>query len=177
PLLLRRMHLGLEGIRLPHIHFEAVWMSSDPLRLLPGGAQHVVLARTIVLVLVFALDLATTACNEGLSSPPPQANQSADDVLDKNLRDRVHVEITPATATLESSRKMQFTARVTNTRNPGVTWTASAGSISSSGLFTAPLVSTTETVIVTATSKALFWARASVPIIVTEGTSSCENAL
>ena len=152
-------------------------MSSHPLRFLPGGSQHVVLARTIVLVLVFALDLATTACNQGLSSPPPQANQSADDVLDKNLRDRVHVEITPATATLESSRKMQFTARVTNTRNPGVTWTASAGSISSSGLFTAPLVSTTETVIVTATSKALFWARASVPIIVTEGTSPGENAL
>ena len=66
----------------------------------------------------------------------------------------VHVSVTPHTASVFSQLTQQFTATVTNTSNPAVTWTTSSGKISSSGLFTAPSVTQTTTVTVTATSVA-----------------------
>jgi len=53
-----------------------------------------------------------------------------------------------------SGGTQQFTAMVTGTTNTGVTWTATSGSISSSGLFTAPTVSTSAIVTVAAASNA-----------------------
>lgn len=70
----------------------------------------------------------------------------------------VAVSISPTSATLTASQKQQFTATVTGNTNTAVTWTISpttAGTISSSGLYTAPSsISTTQTVNVTATSQA-----------------------
>jgi hypothetical protein len=66
----------------------------------------------------------------------------------------VTVSISPTAAILTSGSSQQFTATVSGSTNTAVTWTVSAGSISSSGLFTAPTVSTTTTVTVTATSQA-----------------------
>lgn len=66
----------------------------------------------------------------------------------------VHVYVTPTSASIPSTLTQQFTAKVTNTTNLAVKWSATRGSISSAGLFTAPTVSTDTTVSVTATSVA-----------------------
>lgn len=66
----------------------------------------------------------------------------------------ISVGLSPASVTLVSNQKQQFTATVTGTSNTAVTWSASAGSVDTNGLFTAPTVSTPTNVTVTATSKA-----------------------
>ena len=66
----------------------------------------------------------------------------------------IHVSVSPASVNLQSGQSQSFTASVTGTDNTGVTWTASAGSISGSGQFTAPNVNNVTNVYVTATSKA-----------------------
>jgi len=66
----------------------------------------------------------------------------------------VAVSILPTATTVVSGGTQQFSATVTGSTNTAVTWTASAGSISSSGLFTALTVSANTTVTVTATSQA-----------------------
>ena len=51
---------------------------------------------------------------------------------------QIAVSITPGAAQVVTGGKVQFTATVSNTSQTGVIWSASAGSISPSGLFTAP---------------------------------------
>jgi peptidoglycan/xylan/chitin deacetylase (PgdA/CDA1 family) len=67
---------------------------------------------------------------------------------------KVAVTISPTTATLYSAATKQFTAVVTGTTNTAVTWSTTAGTITSSGLYTAPTVSASNTAYVTATSVA-----------------------
>ena len=50
----------------------------------------------------------------------------------------VDVAVTPISATLAPGATQQFTATVTGAENDAVTWSASCGSITSTGLFTAP---------------------------------------
>ena len=66
----------------------------------------------------------------------------------------VSVSISPASVTLSSSGTQQFTATVSGTANTAVTWTASAGSVNSNGLYTAPVVQSQTQATVTATSQA-----------------------
>jgi len=66
----------------------------------------------------------------------------------------VNVATSPLSATVTSGATQQFVAAVSNTPNPAVTWSATAGSINSSGLFTAPVVSSSIMVTVSATSQA-----------------------
>ena len=66
----------------------------------------------------------------------------------------VKISVSPASATLTSNQKQQLTATVSGTSNTGVTWSATAGSVDSSGLYTAPTVSSQTNVVVTATSNA-----------------------
>jgi hypothetical protein len=66
----------------------------------------------------------------------------------------IRVIVSPATASLVSGSTQLFTASVRDTSQTGVTWTASAGRISSAGLFTAPTVAAAMAVTVTATSTA-----------------------
>jgi hypothetical protein len=66
----------------------------------------------------------------------------------------VVVTITPATTTVASGASTQFTALVTNTSNVAVTWSASPGTISSTGLYQAPTVTSNTAATVTATSVA-----------------------
>ncbi len=67
---------------------------------------------------------------------------------------KVAINLSPATATISSGGKQQFSATITATSNTAVTWQASAGTISTSGLFTAPSVTSSTKVTVTATSAA-----------------------
>ena len=69
-------------------------------------------------------------------------------------KSQVSVTVSPATVTIPSGSTQQFTASVANTSNTAVTWTASPGSISSTGVYTAPNVSANTAVTVTATSVA-----------------------
>lgn len=64
----------------------------------------------------------------------------------------IGITVTPNGATASVGQEVQFAARVTGTTNASVTWSTDKGSISSSGLLTAP--STAGTVTVTATSVA-----------------------
>src|SRR5262249_19262051 len=70
----------------------------------------------------------------------------------------VGVTVAPATATLYGSQSQQFTSTVTNTANPAVTWSitpSGVGTISATGLYTAPAsITTQQTVTVRATSQA-----------------------
>ena len=65
----------------------------------------------------------------------------------------VTVTVSPASATLEPGQTQPFTATVTGSSNTGVTWTATGGTISNSGLFTAGAAAGS-TFTVTATSVA-----------------------
>jgi hypothetical protein len=66
----------------------------------------------------------------------------------------ITVSVSPSTASLSSGGTQQFTATVTGTANTAVTWSATAGSIGSNGLYTAPVVKSTSSATVTATSQA-----------------------
>ena len=48
------------------------------------------------------------------------------------------ISISPRTISLPVGQKQQFTAAVTGSSNPAITWAASAGTINSAGLYTAP---------------------------------------
>ena len=66
----------------------------------------------------------------------------------------ISVSALPSNATLVSGETQQFTAVVSNTANPAVTWSATAGTVDSAGLFSAPSVSSTRQINVKATSQA-----------------------
>jgi len=66
----------------------------------------------------------------------------------------VSISASPLNATVNSGQSQQFIATVSNTSNLGVSWRTTAGTINSSGSFTAPTVSSPTSVTVTATSQA-----------------------
>jgi Cellulase (glycosyl hydrolase family 5) len=74
--------------------------------------------------------------------------------LGQTASSAVAVGITPDTATVVSSQSVQLTALIKNTPNVAVEWSASAGTITSSGLYHAPRVTTDTVVTVKATSVA-----------------------
>ncbi|MFZ0772505.1 MAG: putative Ig domain-containing protein [Candidatus Sulfotelmatobacter sp.] len=65
---------------------------------------------------------------------------------------QIQVAISPRASTLSPAAQQQFTATVQGTSNSAVTWTASAGSISNHGTFTAPVANNGTQITVTATS-------------------------
>jgi len=67
-------------------------------------------------------------------------------------KNKIAISLSPATATISSGGKQQFSAALTSTSNTAVAWRASAGTISTNGLFTAPSVAASTKVTVTATS-------------------------
>lgn len=66
----------------------------------------------------------------------------------------VGISVSPSSATVTSGNGQQFLASVQGTSNTSVTWSTSAGSISGSGMFTAPTVASNTTVTITVTSAA-----------------------
>jgi hypothetical protein len=84
----------------------------------------------------------------------PTASGTATVVLNPSP---VSIAVTPGGATLNAGQTQQFTAQVSGTSNTAVTWSLSPamGSLSSTGLYTAPAsITATETVTITATSVA-----------------------
>ena len=78
----------------------------------------------------------------------------------------VSISVSPSSASVTAGAGQQFSATVSGSSNTSVTWSASAGTISSSGMFTAPSVTTKTTVAVTATSVADSTKRVSVNVSV-----------
>ena len=66
----------------------------------------------------------------------------------------IQVSLTPSGVNLVSGETQTFTATVTGTNNPSVTWSASGGAITQQGVYTAPTVKSVTTFFVTATSNA-----------------------
>jgi len=77
---------------------------------------------------------------------PTRAAQAA---ISVSAAARVTVGITPASVALRSGDKQQFTAAVAGTSDGSVTWSADAGSVDQSGLYTAPAQAGTAHVTVT----------------------------
>src|ERR1035438_2431822 len=86
---------------------------------------------------------------EGCAGLPQSASASS-----KSSVNSVSVQVTPADPSVVAGGKLQFAAVVSNTSNTAVTWSASAGSVSASGLFTAPTSTRAKSVTVTASRAA-----------------------
>jgi hypothetical protein len=59
---------------------------------------------------------------------------------------QVSISVSPGTASLQAGAQQQFTAMISGTSNTAVTWTASGGTITTSGLYTAPTTAGTYTI-------------------------------
>ena len=99
-----------------------------------------------IAILLTVLTVFSAGCANVSSS---LANQSP--VINSS---NVKLSLTPSTATIVSGSTQQFSAGLTSTSNTAVTWSATAGTISSGGMYTAPSVKTPTNVTVTATSVA-----------------------
>ena len=92
----------------------------------------------------------------------------------------ISIALSPETAQIAPGAKVQFTATVKNTAQTSVNWSASAGSISPSGLFTAPTRTGTAVITATAVASSVVHTSASIsvqnasPLVIT--TSSLSNA-
>lgn len=102
----------------------------------------------------------------------PKAKDSSTILVTPQGGTAVTVAVTPARATVASGASQQLSATVQGSANTQVRWSASAGTISTSGLFTAPTVSSATTATVTATSAAAPNASASSVISVTPNSSA-----
>ena len=83
----------------------------------------------------------------------------------------ISVTISPTTAVVVSGGSQQFTASVSGTSNTAVSWSATGGTISNTGMFSAPTTSTNGSVVVTATSVAQSSTSASANVTVTTKSS------
>jgi hypothetical protein len=83
------------------------------------------------------LDSAVVTVTLPTSTPPPTTTK---------------ISVSPSAVSLQTGTQQQFTALVSGTSNIAVTWSASAGTIATSGLYTAPSAAGTYTI--TAISKA-----------------------
>ena len=99
--------------------------------------------------LIFLLGL--SACS-GYSVPA--TGSSAASGTSSSSTSSIAISVTPATAVVQSGASTPFKAQVFNILNTSVTWSASQGSISSSGLYNAPHVTASTTATISATSVA-----------------------
>jgi hypothetical protein len=78
----------------------------------------------------------------------------------------ISVAIAPTATGVASGKSLQFSATVQGTSNTAVIWSTSAGSVSNTGIFTAPTVTTNTNVTVVATSAADSSRKASANVVV-----------
>jgi hypothetical protein len=73
-------------------------------------------------------------------------SKSASAVVAVSQPSQISISVSPVTASVQSGGQQQFTAYLSNTSNTAVTWSASGGTLATSGLFTAPIAAGTYTV-------------------------------
>jgi hypothetical protein len=108
-----------------------------------------VVVRSLAAISVLAAMATQVACGNMLQS---SAGAGSSPIKTIGESSQPAVIITPGNSTVASGGTQQFVAQVENTEDTGVRWYASIGSISSSGLFTAPSVITPTPFTVSATS-------------------------
>ena len=74
------------------------------------------------------------------------STKSASSTITVSQPTQVSISVSPGTASLQAGGQQQFTAMISGTSNTAVTWTASGGAITTSGLYTAPTAAGTYTV-------------------------------
>jgi hypothetical protein len=89
-----------------------------------------------------------------VGEPPVASGTRAYTVTIAPIVKGVTVQISPANASVAPGGKVQFSAAVSNTSNTAVTWSTSAGSISTNGLFVAPANISAKSITITASSVA-----------------------
>ncbi|MGA7220740.1 MAG: putative Ig domain-containing protein [Candidatus Sulfotelmatobacter sp.] len=115
----------------------------------------------IVALILFSLATLTTACG---NSAQGSAGSTAQPL-------GAQITLSPLPTTVASQARQQFTATVSGSANTAVAWSASAGTISSTGIFTAPEVTGNTSVTITATSVTGGGAHGSVTLTVTPPTA------
>jgi hypothetical protein len=91
----------------------------------------------------FAAPTQSSVLKQAVRLPPTNASSS------------IKLTVSPALATVVSGAQQQFVATLTSTSNTKVVWSASAGTITNTGLFTAPSVTSATAVRVIATNTAI----------------------
>ena len=74
------------------------------------------------------------------------STKSATAVVTVSQTTQVSISISPSTVSLSTGGQEQFTANVSGTSNTAVTWSASGGTVSTSGLYVAPSAAGTYTI-------------------------------
>jgi hypothetical protein len=74
------------------------------------------------------------------------STKSASSSITVSQPTQVSISVSPGTASLQAGGQQQFTAMISGTSNTAVTWTASGGTITTTGLYTAPSAAGTYTV-------------------------------
>ena len=124
----------------------------------PRGSRYLVarylVKRTASFLCILSAALSLAGCTGSAGSPGSVSNNPP--------AATVAVSVTPSSASVQTGGSQQFSASVTGTTNTGVTWSATGGTISSSGLFTAG--ATAGAYAVTATSMADSAKSAQVPV-------------
>src|SRR5580700_48647 len=104
----------------------------------------------LTMALVLPITFFITSCSVGQGATTSSANGVAAPTSVAGAA----LTLSPSRTTVVSGGTQQFTAKVSEKSNPAVKWSTSAGTISSSGLFTAPSVTSLLTVMVKTTSVA-----------------------
>jgi uncharacterized repeat protein (TIGR01451 family) len=118
-----------------------------------GASTSFTIAVTVPVVSA-STNITNTATVSTTSTESNTANNQTSQMTTVSPAAQITVTISPKTTAVHSGETVQFTATVTGTTNTAVTWASSAGTVSSSGLYTAPnvFVSTIETLLVTSQS-------------------------
>ncbi|HXC43638.1 MAG TPA: putative Ig domain-containing protein, partial [Candidatus Dormibacteraeota bacterium] len=113
-----------------------------------------------VLFGLLGLILVTAGCGSGSASTPAGTSSPSNSAFPA---------VSPTNAVVSPGATLQFTASFSNTAATSIVWSASSGTISSDGLFTAPNVSGTAAVSITAASAANPSKSTTVPVTVQSG--------
>jgi hypothetical protein len=122
-------------------------------------SKNQIVSNLWLLLLIWALGTWTGCAGVSANSPSTVGSQ-------------VSITIFPTSATVESGGSLQFKSTVNGTIDSGVTWTTTAGSISSTGLLTAPAVASETVLRITATSRTDNQSTASAAVTVTTSSPS-----
>lgn len=123
-----------------------------------------------------AVNNATNVTIRATSAADPSKSASAVVTVDP-ATSSVSISVSPSSASVGSGKTQQFAASVQGSTNTAVSWRASAGSISTAGLFTAPSVSSSTNVTVTATSAADSTKSANVTVAVSAASTPTPSTL
>jgi hypothetical protein len=127
----------------------------------------VALSLSLVLLSLALLSLGgCSGVTQGIASQGTQPTRPSLPSLPSGPTSDIKIDVTPSGTIVTSGSRQQFAASVANTSNTAVVWSTTSGSISATGLFTAPSVKSSQTITVTARSAVNPAAQASATVMV-----------